>query len=247
MSGIRSFLNRWNNDFEFKTFTASAFSLAVTVIFAFFNGFLGIYRASLWHGTICVYYLVLVILRGTVIAAAKRISRMEERNREQERYKSYLAAAILLLFLNACLIIPIALMVTQQKPVRLTLIPAITMAAYTTFRIIMASVNLKKRKRSPDCLVRLLRTISFIDALVAILTLQNTLIMVNSGGAAMEEMLPLTALTSGAVWLAAFLLSVSAIAKGIRHPKVLRGCFRRKKRFLCCRRFCCGRQPQFLV
>jgi hypothetical protein len=89
---------------------------------------------------------------------------------------------------------------------------------YTTFRIVMASVNLKKRKSSPDCLVRLLRTVSFVDALVAILTLQNTLIMVSSGADA-GTMLPLTAVTGAAVWLAAFLLSVGAVARGIRQLK----------------------------
>ena len=59
MSGIKSFLNRWNSDFEFQTFTVSAVSFAVTVFFALYNGFLGIHHASLWHGTICTYYLVL--------------------------------------------------------------------------------------------------------------------------------------------------------------------------------------------
>ena len=217
MSSIRAFLNRWNDDFEFRTFAASAVSFAVSVVFACYNGYLGIHLSSLWHGTICVYYLVLSVLRGAIVIAARRISLREDKDKAGK--KVYLAAAILLLFLNACLIVPIALMVTQQKPISMTLIPAIAMAAYTTFRIVMASVNLKKRKRSPDCLVRLLRTISFIDALVAVLTLQNTLIMVNSGGGSMREMLPLTAATSGAVWLAVFLLSVSAIAKGIRQLK----------------------------
>ena len=118
------------------------------------------------------------------------------------------------MILNLSLIIPVSLMVRQQKPVNLTLIPAIAMAAYTTYKIIMASVNLKRRKRSSDSLVRLLRTINFIDALVSILTLQNTLIMVNSNGED-TALLPLTAATSAAVFLAVVLLSVAAMIKGI--------------------------------
>ena len=106
-------------------------------------------------------------------------------------------------------------MVRQQRPVSLTLIPAIVMAAYTTYKVIMASVNLGKRKVSSDSLVWLLRTISFIDALVSVLTLQNTLIMVESSGEN-PGMLPLTAVTSAVVWVAVLVMSLSAIVKGIR-------------------------------
>ena len=61
-------LGRWKTEYDFKTYITAAGSLAVTLVFAFYNGFLGIHHASLWHGTICVYYLVLTILRGSIIA-----------------------------------------------------------------------------------------------------------------------------------------------------------------------------------
>ena len=96
----------------------------------------------------------------------------------------------------------------------MTLIPAIAMAAYTTYKVIMASVNLKRRKRSSDRLVRLLRTINFIDALVSVLSLQNTLIMVNMKGDG-SEMLTLSAITSAAIMLTVLALSIAAMIKGI--------------------------------
>ncbi|MBQ7601297.1 MAG: hypothetical protein IJU49_03935 [Lachnospiraceae bacterium] len=210
-------LNRFKTEYDFKTFVTSFISLIVTVIFAVYNGFLGIYHASLWHGTICVYYLVLVLLRGTIMIAERKASRSTDP--EPLRRKVYIFVSILLLLLNVALIVPAALMVRQLKPVSLTLVPAISMAAYTTFRIVMASIHLKKRKLSSNCLVRLLRTISFIDALVAILTLQNTLIMVISDERGLSKMLPLTAITSGAVWLFILVLSVLAIRRGIRQIK----------------------------
>lgn len=108
--------------------------------------------------------------------------------------------------------------VIQQKPVNMTLIPAIAMAAYTTYKITMAAVNLKRRRKSADNLTRMLRTISFIDALVSILTLQNTLIMVSAKGN-LSEILPLTAITSGVIWAFILLLSVSALLNGIPNIK----------------------------
>ncbi len=212
MSRVKQFFDRWKTDYDFKTITAALGSLAVTALFALYNGFLGVSHASLWHGSICVYYLVLVILRTTVIAAGKKAGRKAEPNRALA--KVYISSAALLLFLNVCLIVPVSLMVVRQKPVDMTLIPAIAMAAYTTYNVVMSSVNLKRRKRSSDRLVRLLRTINFIDALVSVLSLQNTLIMVNMKGDG-SEMLTLSAITSAAIMLAVLAISVAAMIKGV--------------------------------
>lgn len=212
MSRVKQFFDRWKTDYDFKTITAALGSLVVTALFALYNGFLGVSHASLWHGSICVYYLVLVILRTTVIAAGKKAGRKAEPNRALA--KVYISSAALLLFLNVCLIVPVSLMVVRQKPVDMTLIPAIAMAAYTTYNVVMSSVNLKRRKRSSDRLVRLLRTINFIDALVSVLSLQNTLIMVNMKGDG-SEMLTLSAITSAAIMLAVLAISVAAMIKGV--------------------------------
>lgn len=212
MRRVKQFFDRRKTDYDFKTITTALGSLAVTALFALYNGFLGVSHASLWHGSICVYYLVLVILRTTVIAAGKKAGRKAEPNRALA--KVYIASAALLLFLNVCLIVPVSLMVVRQKPVDMTLIPAITMAAYTTYKVVMSSVNLKRRKRSSDRLVRLLRTINFIDALVSVLSLQNTLIMVNMKGDG-SEMLTLSAITSAAIMFAVLALSIAAMIKGV--------------------------------
>ena len=124
-----------------------------------------------------------------------------------------MAGAVLLLILNISLIVPVTLMVLQKKPVHLTLIPAITMAVYTTYKITMASVNLRRSQKTSDPLIRLLRTISFVDALVSILTLQNTLIMVTTTGDTGEMQL-FTAVSSALILLMAMLLSVAALIRG---------------------------------
>ena len=216
MNDRRHYINRWKTDYDFKTIIGSFGSLAVTMIFALYNGILGVYHRSLWHGTICVYYIILVLLRGLIIAAEKKISPQIKGG--EARNRVYLIASVLLLILNTSRVVPIAIMVKQQKPVDLTLIPAIAMAAYTTYKIIMASINLKRRSRSGNVLVRLLRTINFVDALVSIITLQNTLIMVNAKGQD-TKMITLSAFTSGAIWAAVLALSVTALVNGIRRSR----------------------------
>ena len=205
----KHFTGRWKEDYGFKTVVTAFGSLLITVIFALYNGFLGLYHSSLWYGTICAYYIFLTALRGMIIASEKRIGLSAEK--EKARNKIYLCSSVLLLVLNLSLFVPVTLMVKQQKPVMMALIPAIAMAAYTTYKITMASVHMKKSRRSMDCLVRLLRRINFIDALVSILVLQNTLIMVNSKGNS-GRMLPLTAVTSAVILLGVLFLSAFTLA-----------------------------------
>lgn len=136
---MNKYIEKWKEDYEFKTVVSAGGSFLVTSAFALYNGYLGILYSSMWYGTICVYYLLLVVLRGSIIIAGRKYSMRKSWN--DIRKKVYLAEAIVLLLLNLSLVIPISIMVLQQKPMNLTLIAAITMAAHTTYKIIMTSIN----------------------------------------------------------------------------------------------------------
>lgn len=190
--------------------------MLITIVFALYNGYLGIAHGSPWHGSVCVYYLLLVALRSVALLSEKEALKRESDGCENGfRLRMYLVCSGLLLVLNLCLIGPVALLVRQEKSVDMTLIPAIAMAAYAFYKITLASINLAKRRRSANCLVRLLRAINFIDALLSIATLQNTLIMVATTGDK-KTLLPLTATTSGLIWLAVVALSVSGLIWGVK-------------------------------
>ncbi len=210
----RAFFAKWRADYDFKTIIGSTGAMLSTAAFAIYNGYLGIAHASPWHGGICVYYLLLHLLRLIVIRAERAPRGRAGADCRKER--AVLAASGLLLALNLCLIGPFYLMVSQRRPVTLTLIPAIAMAAYTTYKVTMAAVNLKRKGRSDNRTVRFLRTLNFIDALLSIVTLQNTLIMVNSddGG---RSMLPLTAATSGLIWAAMLAISICELRGEWKH------------------------------
>lgn len=190
--------------------------MLITIVFALYNGYLGIAHGSPWHGSVCVYYLLLVALRSVALLSEKEALKRESDGCENGfRLRMYLVCSGLLLVLNLCLIGPVALLVRQEKSVDMTMIPAIAMAAYAFYKITLASINLAKRRRSANCLVRLLRAINFIDALLSIATLQNTLIMVATTGDK-KTLLPLTATTSGLIWLAVVVLSVSGLIWGVK-------------------------------
>ena len=165
---------KWKSDYEFKTVISSTLSFLTTLLFALYNGFLGLKYGVAWNVSICIYYILLSIIRGIILHCEKEfISRnIDNRNHIHK------ITSILLLTLNVALITPIALMIVNAKSVSMNMTAAITVAAYTTYKIISASVHFKKSKKSDDMLVRDLKLISFIEALISALTLQNTLLAV---------------------------------------------------------------------
>ncbi len=209
---FKALFEQWKTDFEFKTIVAAFGALPVTFLFACYNGFLGIYHRSLWYGAICIYYLILLLLRGSIVATEGRIALKPEL--ASKRNLLCVVMSFWLLVLNLSLITPVTLMVEEQSPVSMSLIPAIAMAAYTFYKITMATINLIKRKQTANNLVRILRTIGFIDALVSILTLQNTLIMVNSTEKD-GDLFTLTAVSSGIIFAVIMILCGGNLVKSI--------------------------------
>ena len=54
MNAANRFMAGWKSGYDHRTYLSAAGSLMATLVFAFYNGFLGIRHASHWHGAICV-------------------------------------------------------------------------------------------------------------------------------------------------------------------------------------------------
>lgn len=214
-------LRRWRSDYAFSTTVSAAASLGVTTLFALYNGFLGINLGSLWNGTICAYYLLLVAIRGSLLLTEWKVRGARDEEKERSWTRALLVSAIMLLVLNLALIYPIAMMTKFEKVVDVGLIPAITMAAYTTYKITMSAIHLRKRSKVEgiDPVVKELRTINFIDALVSILVLQNTLIMVNSAKTDLQSMLILSAVSSAVIYIVIVFISIRLLRNAIRQKR----------------------------
>lgn len=218
---VKLIIEKWKKDYTFKTIASAIISFGITVLFALYNGFLGVRLSSVWHGSICVFYLLLIGIRGIILLTEKRNRKRSEQESVHHRYKTFIISSIILFLLNLALILPISLMVILEKPVNMKLIPAIAMAAYTTYKLTMASVHIQKQKRSKhnNILITELRTINFIDALVSILTLQNTLIMVKQTKSSAKDMITLSAVSSAAIYIVILFTAVYLLVKGFKQNK----------------------------
>lgn len=83
-----------------------------------------------------------------------------------------------------------------------------------------ASIHIgrQRRRSSGNILVAELRAVNFIDALVAILTLQNPLIVVSQSAADENAMLPVSSASSAMIYVVIVSINVRMLRKGLRQP-----------------------------
>ena len=209
---IIGFIDMWKADYQFKTLTTSTLSALVGLGFTVFNVMLGIVYKSVWNISISIYYVFLAIIRGIVVYSIRKASYSE--NQKVQYIRVYIRTHIMMIFMDLCLVVPIAYMVIGKRSYEYGLIPAIAMAAYTTYRISMGIINFRKSRKQENILVKELRTVNLLDSLVAILTLQNALIIAN--GSDMQSMMTLTAWTSAGIWLMIVIFTVKSFLY-VRH------------------------------
>lgn len=218
MKIVEPILNRIKRDYVFKTILSASGSMVFTTVFALYNIYLGLRLSSAWHISICVFYIMLLAVRIIVLLTVYKHKKSDSKGREINNRKAYIVSCIFLLILDLSIIAPISFMVLMQKPVELSLTEAIVMAAYTTYKITVASVHMRRRTHiyKDNISVIILRTINFIDALISILTLQNTLIMVNRTSPQDGNMLVLTSISSAVIYIVIVVVSVLLLVKVIK-------------------------------
>lgn len=211
------FIKRIKNDYAFRTFVTSTLSFFVTVAFAGYNIFLSFAYRSGWNIGIAVYYVMLVGIRAYILFSERKLHKSEltDEQKENSRKSLFFIQSILLLVIDLALITPIALMVMQKKNVDYSEIPAISIAAYSTYKIILATRNFVKTRKQHLLSIKILRNINFIDALVSILSLQYVLIMTFGSGIE-GEMFKLCAVSSFAVWAIIVAVSVISLVNSIK-------------------------------
>lgn len=186
------------------------------MLFMCYHGYLGISYSSIWHGSICIFYFLLMTIRGGIILTEKGNAMRSQEEKCLHRRKTFRISAILLLGLDLSLLLPISMMVMLTAPVTMGLIPAIAMATYTTYKMTMAAIHFVRQKHQPDrhILMMELHTVNLIDALTSILTLQNTLIMVNQTKPGANDMFFISAGSSALLYLIMIAVTVDMLRKG---------------------------------
>ena len=193
---LKDFLHSLREDYHFRTVYTTRISAFITFGFTVFNGMIGFLYRSVWNISICIYYVLLAIVRRIIVRSQRKTA---DKNQDKEIIKkTYAVTHIILILIDLALVVPISLMVIGARNYTFGMIPAISMAAYTTYRMTMSIIHYLKSKRNENRFIRVIRTINLQDTLVSVLTLQNALIIAN--GDDMASMMRLTMWTSAGIW-----------------------------------------------
>lgn len=158
-----------------------------SLLFALFNLGLGIYSTSIYSYSIAIYYFLLFFLRLLV----------NLKKNKKSVYGFYFA----LFILDIALIVPILMMIFQQKEVHFGLIIVITMATYTTYKVVITIMQILKNRKVNETKERMKTIIHIVDSCVSIINLQYALIVVNGGFVGREDMSLLSMISSFVIFV----------------------------------------------
>ena len=205
------YTNKFVTSYGFRAFIFAICSFCINVGYVVLMGIVSIVIKSPWFGIFAVYYLILSIMRGSVLWSKKKRIKNEE--------KTYLAVAISLLALT---IAAAALVILTNKETNLSRFEGLLIycsAAYTFYKLGLSIYNIIKAKRQDSLLVESVKDISFVDALVSIFVLQVSMIQTFSSEL-WNKTIAINALTGFLVCLGIVAVAVLMIVKYVKIKRV---------------------------
>lgn len=173
-------INRAFSEYGFTTLITTACSIFVTLAFAVYNGSIAIVISSIWFGALAAYYIVLIILRGSILIHYGRRKRAENNGQPETRLliydgKLYRTCGILMFLLPLCLSFAILQMVLAGDSFEHTGITIYVYAIYAFFKIITAVYSFIKERHNDSMTIMAIKNIKLADAMVSILALQTAM------------------------------------------------------------------------
>lgn len=173
-------------------------SLIFNMTYSAYHIVLGIITYSWWFFTIGIYYAILSIVRFTIL-----------RYKGNKRFLIQLTGTMLIV-LSFSLTGTVILAFVKDRGTVFPLIVMLAIATYAFTKIILATLNWIKARKSTSAKLIALRNISFANAFVSIFALQRSM-LVSFEGMTEQEIRIMNAATGSAVCVIVFLLGLHLV------------------------------------
>lgn len=192
------YTNKVTTDYRLRTILFAVPGMVSNIIFAVFNGVIGITSHSAWFGTLSAYYILLSIMRGGIVRQERKLTAVKEKNEHVHRELSvYRRNSVLFIFMAVVLAGAVVLLENAQGGKSYPGFTIYAVAAYAFYKIIMSTIQVIKVEKRKSPLLSITRRIGYIDACVSILTLQTAMFASFANGE--EEFIKLMNGITGAV------------------------------------------------
>lgn len=152
--------------------TATA-SLALNLLYALYNGILGIFTHSFWFVTMCSYYIILSAMRFSAVTFERK-----RQSKSTDITEAFIMkiCGIMLIFLMCIVSTSVYLSFRFDVAVKYHEIVMITIATYTFTKTTLAIIKVVKIEKKRSMLLTTIRNISFADAGISLLSMQRSML-----------------------------------------------------------------------
>ncbi|MCD8373442.1 MAG: hypothetical protein LUD27_09120 [Clostridia bacterium] len=176
MKKLNKFVKRLVHDYIFGTTFMTIIAFAINFIYAAWQAVLAISFGSAWYAALAVYYFILFAVRGWTLLFEKFASKLSGYEKLRKTLKYYQRIGLMLLALNLVFAVMVWYMISTGTASKYSTIPAIASAAYATYKFVAAIVNAARAKNYDDYVIRGLRKLTLIDAIVSLFAMEAAMV-----------------------------------------------------------------------
>jgi len=200
---------------RYRIILSAAFSFFINLLYALYNGGLGIANRSIWFITMCAYYTILSTMRFSAVLCEHKNNRTASNDMEYfvMKLSGGLFAALSFVLTGIIYISLAENIATKHETVVM-----ITIATYTFYKITMAIIRAVKQRKNSSPLLAVIRNIGYADVAASVLTLQRSM-FASFGELTDTRAHTMNVLTGAAVCLFVLILGLVMIIKGINKDR----------------------------
>lgn len=162
-------------DFRLRTIVFTVPGAGINILFAIFNGVMGIISSSPWIGSMAAYYILLSMIRSDAVKQSRKLINLSEEERIKTEIKVYKRGSRLFLFMGIVTTGMVILLISSKGGKIYPGYMIYVAAMYSFYKIITSTIQIIKVGKEKSPLLTILRRIGYLDACVSILILQTAM------------------------------------------------------------------------
>lgn len=209
-------VSRYLREDMFRAETGLYQGFFINLLYAGIKMFSGILYRSVWFITLAVYYILLAVMRASLLHYVRKAGKDKV-----SEWKRYRLCGIILLFMNIALAGIVILVIHQNSGFEYPGMLIYVMAMYAFYAAIMAVRNVVKFRKYGNPVMSAAKVINLTAALVSMLSLETA--MLTQFGAADDPLFRqiMTASTGAGISLVVLGMAVFMIVRSTRQMKCM--------------------------
>lgn len=210
-------VSRYLREDMFRAETGLYQGFFINLLYAGIKMFSGILYRSVWFITLAVYYILLAVMRASLLHYVRKAGKDKV-----SEWKRYRLCGIILLFMNIALAGIVILVIHQNSGFEYPGMLIYVMAMYVFYAAIMAVRNVVKFRKYGNPVMSAAKVINLTAALVSMLSLETA--MLTQFGAADDPLFRqiMTASTGAGISLVVLGMAVFMIVRSTRQMKCMK-------------------------